>query len=325
MAKGAEESGVVESLVPAPLLARMNDSSIRAARGPLGYYTLPARDNAHDFPVPQRRQSHSTSVLPDSTRAFVLGPILHWPSHHSRQYGSKGCIELLTSGSALWHVCSLRLGGTPFLKDNICGESLKGYFTILEAFAQRRTLTRLSLSANPDRLLRPLSEGKNQGCNYHAELNGRHLRVVRVRVFLSRRAGFLDSSIPPLDSPDIRDCAVESESSDDDTFSGLPKHKLFVKHLQLGSRRLEYFSLSSLIEDADLDISLLASFTCSVRSAEEARRVVTVTSSSPIQHFQFACLERDRFQRKSWVLGKYLLALISAIHIQGFMNPIPAN
>jgi hypothetical protein len=325
MAKGAEESGVVESLVPAPLLARMNDSSIRVARGPLGYYTLPARDNAHDFPVPQRRQSHSTSVLPDSTRAFVLGPILHWPSHHSRQYGIKGCIELLTSGSALWHVCSLRLGGTPFLKDNICGESLEGYFTIPEAFAQRRTLTRLSLSAIPIASFDPSQKERIRGVITTLSSTVDTLGLYGCKFFSYAELVPLIRLFPHCDSLDIRDYAVESESSDDDAFSVLPKHKLFVKHLQLGSRRLEYFSLSSLIEDADLDISLLASFTCSVRSAEEARRVVTVTSSSPIQHFQFACLERDRFQRKSWVLGKYLLALISAIHIQGFMNPIPAN
>ena len=251
----------------------MDYSSIRAARGP------PARDNAHDFAVSQRRQSHSTSVLPHSTRAFVLA--LYYAGRHITvdKYGIKGCIKLLTSGSALWHVCSLQLGGTPFLEDNVCGESLEGCFTILEPFAQRRTLTRLSLSAIPIASSDPSQTQKER-------IRG-VITTLSSTVDTSRPYGYKFSSyaelvslirqFPRCDSLDIRDCAAESESSDDDAFYGLPKHKLLVKYFQLGSRRLEYFGLSSLTEDVDLDISLPAPFTCSIRSAE-ARHVVTVAS-----------------------------------------------
>ena len=105
-------------------------------------------------------------------------------------------------------------------------------------------------------------------------------------------------AFPQCDSLFIRDCVTGSESSPENMFSGLPEHKLSLRILELTSTAPDglIIDVSSLIEDAALDVSQLSALTCCVASAEQARRVAMATSAPPIQHIQLACADPGGFQ-----------------------------
>lgn len=79
-------------------------------------------------------------------------------------------------------------------------------------------------------------------------------------------------------------------------FSGLPKHKLSLEALELTSTSPIQMTtsvspitdVSSLVEDAALDVSKLSVLICSVGSAEQAHSVAMTFSRSPIQYHPFS-------------------------------------
>lgn len=207
----------------------------------------------------------------------------------------KRCAQLLTAHSAFQHVRSLDLGVTSKTSDS--GNYLEEQLIILEIFAQRRTLTCLWLSNMPFPAIKSNQRGKIR--DIVAALSS---TVNNLGLYECRFPSYTDiisfiRAFPHCDSLFIRDCVTGSDSPEN-MFSGLPEHKLSLRILELTSTAPDglIIDVSSLIEDAALDVSQLSALTCCVASAEQARCVAMATSAPPIQHIQLACADPGGFQ-----------------------------
>jgi hypothetical protein len=117
-------------------------------------------------------------------------------------------------------------------------------------------------------------------------------------------------AFPLCDSLHVRNCITDgTDSQCEGGFSGLPEHKLSLNGLELSSSPgVLVFDVSSLIEDACLDISRLSTLRCSIGPAAQARSVAEATSSSPIRDFQLTSTKPEVF-RGRWIA---LISLFSA-------------
>ena len=208
----------------------------------------------------------------------------------------KQCAQLLTSHSAFRHVRSLDLGVTS--KSSNPEDYLEEQLTILEIFAQRQTLTCLWLSNFPFPSIESSQRGKIRDI-----ITALTSTVDNLGLYGCRFPSYTDMvsfirAFPRCDSLYIRDCVSGGPNPTEDMFSGLPEHNLSLDVLELTSATPHelVIGVSSLIEDANLGVSQLSALTCSVVSAEEARRVAMATSASPIHHVQLACTEPGGFQ-----------------------------
>ena len=225
----------------------------------------------------------------------------------------KLCARLLTANSAFQHVRSLDIGVTS--KSSSPKDYLTEQLTILDIFSQRQTLTRLWLSKIPFPSFESSQRENIQNIVAALGSTVNDLGLYECS-FLSRSdvISFI-CAFPHCDSLYVRDCVMGGGESAGDMFSGLPKHKLSLEALELTSTspgRVDasvspIIDVSSLIEDADLDVSKLSVLICNVESDKQAHSVVTATSSSPVQHLELSCAEPGGFQGKWETLVLYSL------------------
>ena len=203
---------------------------------------------------------------------------------------------MLITNSAFQHVRSLDLG----LISN--GTNPKNYLeeqlTILGIFAQRQTLTRLWLS----RFFFPSVESSQRAkirdtvaafCSTVSDLGLYGCIFPSYADMIS-----LIRAFPHCNSLYIRDCVTDGENAAGSVFSELQEHKLSLGVLELtcASSNGSTIDVSTLIEDACLDVSRLSALTCCLKSAEEARSIAVSVSASPIQHLQLGCTESGGFK-----------------------------
>ena len=208
----------------------------------------------------------------------------------------KQCARLLTTNSAFQHVRSLDIGLTS--KGSNPEGHLEEQLTILGIFARRQSLTRLWLSNIPFPSIESSqrSEIRDVVAALSSTINDLGLYECRFPSYvdiISFVGAFLH-----CDSLYIRDCIIDDKNLAGNIFSGFPKHKLSLNVLELSSAlsNKPIIDVSSMIEDAGMDVSKLSALTCNVGSAQQARSVAMATSASPIQHFQLACAEPGGFR-----------------------------
>ena len=212
-------------------------------------------------------------------------------------------MQLLVANSAFQHVRSLDLGVTS--KTSNPEDYLDEQLTILDIFSQRRTLTRLWLSKVPFPSFESNQREEIRGIVAVLGSTVNDLGLYECR-FLSHSdiVSFI-CAFPHCDSLYVRDCVIDNRESTENMFSGLSKHKLILETLELTSTSpgrtdtsvFPIIDVSSLIEDAALDVSKLSVLICNVGSIKQARSVATTTSASPIQHLDLACTGPGGFQR----------------------------
>jgi hypothetical protein len=212
----------------------------------------------------------------------------------------KECVHMLTATtSAFQHVRSLDLGvagsGSSALKN-----CLEEKLTILETFAQRQTLTHLWLT----NVAFPIASSERM--NIQEAVASLGFTVDDLGLFGCSFPSYTDMvsfirTFPNCSSLYIRNCVVDSTSSQSEViFSKLPNHKLSLSVLELSSSSGDLiFDLSSLINDACLDISRLSPLRCSIASAAQARSIAEAISSSPIRDFQLTSTKSEVF-RGGW-------------------------
>ena len=206
------------------------------------------------------------------------------------------CEEMLINNSAFQHVRSLDLGvaGNGSNPEDYLEEQL----TILEIFAQRRSLTRLWLSRFPFPSIESVQITKVRDIivAFASTVNDLGLYGCRFPSYTDM-ISFI-RAFPHCNSLYIRDCVTGGSDCAGNVLSGLPEHRLSLSVLELSctSSKRPIIDVSSLIEDAFLDVSRLSALTCNVTSADQARAVASSTLGSPIRHFQLACIESGGFQ-----------------------------
>ncbi|KAF9648002.1 hypothetical protein BDM02DRAFT_3187530 [Thelephora ganbajun] len=233
-----------------------------------------------------------------AAREFSHAALAHIGRHITVNHVSriKQCTQLLTARSAFQHVCSLDLGVTS--KSSNPEGYLEEQLTILEIFAQRQTLTCLWLSNMP---FPSIKLGQRERIRGIVTTLGS--TVNNLGLYWCRFPSYVDMisfirAFPHCKSLYVRDCVATGENTSGDMFSGLLEYKISLDVLELTSASSDELILdvSSLIEDAALDVSQLSTLTCSVRSAEQAQCVAMATSASLIHHFQLACTVPGGFQ-----------------------------
>ena len=203
---------------------------------------------------------------------------------------------MLTTNSAFLHVRSLDLGVVSRNWDP--ASYLEEHLVILDIFAQRRTLTRLWLSRFPFSSIKSCQTAKIRDIVAALGSTVSDLGLYECRFPSSTDMISLVRAFPHCDSLYIRDCLTGGKSAAGDAFSVLQEYKLSVNVLELtcSSSDRSTIDISSLIEDACLDVSRLSALTCHLKSTEQARSVAISVSGSPIQHLQLACTESGGFQ-----------------------------
>ncbi|KAF9783517.1 hypothetical protein BJ322DRAFT_1071448 [Thelephora terrestris] len=232
----------------------------------------------------------------------------------------KMCAQLLTADSAFRHVRSLDLGVTSGRSKPT--DYLKEQFTILEIFSQRRTLTRLWLSRFPFPSFESSQRENVQDIVASLGTTVEDLGLYECH-FLSRDdiISFI-CAFPRCHSLYVRDCVAINKESTETMFAGLPKHKLFLDTLELASKG-KAIDVSSVIEEADLNISKLSALICNVDSAKQAHSVVTAASASPIRHLELTCVVPDGFQGICETVASQSLLSFFFVLIQAFLKPLP--
>ena len=202
----------------------------------------------------------------------------------------------MLNANGFQHVRSLDLGVTG--KSSKSEDYLKEQLVILETFSQRQTLTRLWLSKMPFSSIEPSQREKFQ--NTVAALSS---TVNDLGLYGCRFPSYVDMilfirAFPHCDSLYIRDCVTANEHAAGDMFSGFSKFNLSLNTLELTSTspHRPIIDVSSLIEDAALDVSQLSALTSDIGSTRQARSVAMATSVSPIQHFQLTSTKPGVFQ-----------------------------
>ena len=194
------------------------------------------------------------------------------------------------------HVRSLDLGVTS--RSSKSEDYLNEQLVILETFAQRQTLTRLWLSKMPFSSIEPSQREKFRNTVAALGSTIHDLGLYECRFPSYADMIFFIRAFPYCDSLYIRDCVTANEHPTGDAPSGFSKHNLSLNNLELTSTSPDQsiIDVSSLIEDAALDVSQLSALTCDIGSTREARSVAMAISVSPIQHFQLTGTEPGVFR-----------------------------
>ena len=207
---------------------------------------------------------------------------------------------MLIANSAFQHVRSLDLG--PSSNGTNLEDYLDEQLTILRIFAQRQTLTSLELSRFPFPSVESGQRVKIRDivaafCSTISDLGLYGCIFPSYDDMIS-----LIRAFPHCDSLYIRDCVTGGKNTAGNLFSGLQEHKLSLNALELtrASSSGSTVDVSTLIEDACLDVSRLSALTCRLKSVEEAHSIAVSVSASPIQHLQLACTESGGFQGTCW-------------------------
>ena len=216
------------------------------------------------------------------------------------------CVNLLTNGSrlaAFQHVRSLDIGIT---SKRIVQQQRywDDYLIILDVFARRRYLTRLWLSEVP--FCFSDSGMRDRARNVLISLTS---TVNDLGIYSCHFSSYPDivsliRSFPLCTSLYVRDCVVRGGPGSN-VFAGLPQHTLRISDLELTSSPgyRPTVDLSTLIKDTALDISSLTRFSCSMTTADQARRALMFATASPIESLQFICEEAEGFHGTSTLSG----------------------
>ena len=116
-------------------------------------------------------------------------------------------------------------------------------------------------------------------------------------------------SFPLCDSLFLCDCVTPWKCAAGNVFAGLLEHRLSIKGIQLSSSfRLggQLIDVSTLIEDASLDVESLTAWACDVRTSERTRHIAAAVSGSPVEQFQISCAEPGGYQGGRISLGSEL-------------------
>ena len=83
-------------------------------------------------------------------------------------------------------------------------------------------------------------------------------------------------------------------------FADLPQHTLHISDLELSSSGHRFLAdVSTLVEDAALDVSSLTGFSSGMGTANLTRRTLMVAAKSPIERLQLICEEAEGFHGTS--------------------------
>ena len=207
----------------------------------------------------------------------------------------KDCTLMVTKG-AFQHVRSLDLG-----VDNekmVQEEYWKAYLIVLRTFSQYRTLNRLCLSEIPFHFVR-----HNQKEILRESIIALNSTVTELGLYGCHFSSYeemisLIRSFPLCGILIVRDCITGEQATGGNVFTGLPKHRLNIKDLQLTSSSSNdlLIDVSNLIEDAALNVESLTSLACDVGTSEKTQRVAAAVSTLPVEKFQLACTEAGGFQ-----------------------------
>ena len=208
----------------------------------------------------------------------------------------KQCVHLLTANSAFQHVRSLDFGVTS--KSSNPEDYLEEHFTILNIFAQRQALTRLWLSRVPFSSIEAA-----RGVKIRDMVTALGSTVNDLGLYGCKFPSYNDMisfirAFPHCDSLFIRDCIADGKDPIGTTFSELSQHRLSLNTLELTTSSWDrlIIGVSTLIEDAGLDVSRLSALTCDIGSVRKARSVSAATSKSPVKHFQLTIAQPGVFQ-----------------------------
>ena len=204
------------------------------------------------------------------------------------------CVDLIAKGSAFQHVRSLDLGITTqrVIHERDWGD----YLVILEFFARRRTLTRLWLSEVPFYLSKSRMQEMLRNAIISLATTVNVLGLYSCHFSCHTEMISLIRAFPLCTSLFVRDC-VTKKNPRAAIFAQLPQHTLHISDLELTSSSGHRFQsdVSTLVEDAALDISSLADFSCDMSTADAARCTVMAVVKSPIKIFQLTCDEAEGF------------------------------
>jgi hypothetical protein len=208
------------------------------------------------------------------------------------------CASLLTGGSAFQHVRSLDLGITA--RKAIHRKYWDDYLTILDVFARRRSLTRLWLS----------------GVSFYFSGRGKQERARNAIISLTSTVNELGlyscsfssypemisliRSFPLCTSLYVRDCFVR-RTPGSNMFGDLPQHTLHISDLELTSSPCHKppVDVSTLPEDAAIDLSPLTGFSCHMSTADQARHSIITAADSSVERLQLMCEEPEGFHGAS--------------------------
>ena len=228
------------------------------------------------------------------------------------------CSSLISKGSALQHVNSLHLGTSSTKKRGIFEKDWDAYLIILEAFARRRTLTRLWLSQVPFYFSSFYSSERKKGETIRNIVVSLAATVKELVLYCCHFSCYVEMislvrAFPLCTSLDVRNCFTR-KTPGANAFAELPRHTLHISNLKLesSSKRGFLIDVSGLIKDAALDISSLTSFRCDMNTADVTRHTMMTAIASPTGWFKLVCGEAQGFDGTSGLSEKprVLLALI---------------
>ena len=210
----------------------------------------------------------------------------------------KELVQILKK-SGFQHIRSLSLGITN--KPMVLEEYWKDYLTILKIFAERRCLVRLwlwevpffFLQSRKRKMLKEVILALTSSIN---DLGSYGCHFACYQEMVSFVCAF-----PHCDKLYIEDCVTGGHDSLENSFAGLPQHRLSIVDLGITASSTNELLMdpSGFIEDAQLDISLLSKLGCDLTSAEGIRRIVFAASGSPIRHARFSSTRR--MGSKVWI------------------------
>jgi len=207
----------------------------------------------------------------------------------------KECVQLLKQ-SGFQHVRSLSLGITT--KRVVLEEYWNDYLAILKVFAERRSLVRLWLWEVPFFFLQRQQKKKFREVVLALSssisdlgLYGCHFSCYEEMVSFVR-------AFPYCDKLYVQDCVTGGQNSPENSFAGLPQHKLSIVDLDVTASSTSQLLIdpSGFIGDAKLDVSSLSKLACDLRLTEGIRRVVSATSESPVRDLRFSSVCLEGFQ-----------------------------
>lgn len=232
------------------------------------------------------------------SREFTFAALCRLGRHITINTASRvrECASLLASPSAFQHVRSLDLGIT---KRVFHRRDWDDYLAILDVFASRRTLTRLWFSEVPFYLSK---RGQERARTIIISLA---TTVNELGLYSCNFLSYADMislirSFTHCTSLYVRDC-FSRKTPGSNMFADLPLSILRVNDLELSSSSDHRFltDVSTLIEDAALDVSSLTDLLCDMSTADQVRRTLMITAASPIESLQVSCEEADGFHGTS--------------------------
>ena len=241
------------------------------------------------------RQTLSACAL--ATREFTF-PALCCLGRHiavNTVHRVRECACLVARGSPFRHVRSLDLGITTTTA--IRERDWDDYLGILRFFARTRSLTRLWLSGVS--FCFPKLRGQRAIADVIVSLAAtvNELGLYSCRFSCYDEVISLIRAFPLCTSLFVRDC-VGRKTPGANVLTRLPQHTLRVTELELtsSSRHKYLIDVSTLIEDAALDISSLTGLSCDMSTADAARHALMAADASPIERLQLACDEAQGFR-----------------------------